>query len=62
MAIFGNAKSHCDIARFMKKHHARLNKDFGPAWKKHLPTTVRNIVQGLTNRDVSVYSNEKQFI
>lgn len=47
MAILSNAKSYRDIARFIKKHHARLNKDFGLAWKKAPSyTTVRNIIQG----------------
>jgi len=51
MAILSNAKSYRDIARFMKKHHFKLNKDFGLAWKKAPSyTTVRNIIQG-TDKD-----------
>jgi len=47
MAILSNAKSYRDIGRFLKKHHSRLNKDFGLAWKKAPSyTTVRNIIQG----------------
>ena len=47
MTILRNAKSYRDIARFLKKHHSKLNKDFGAAWKKAPSyTTVRNIIQG----------------
>lgn len=55
MAILRNAKSYRDIARFMKKHHARLSKDFGLAWKKAPSyTTVRNIIQGTDKQGLEV--------
>lgn len=47
MAILSNAKSYRQIASFIKKHYATLNKEFSLEWKRYPSyTTVRNIIQG----------------
>ena len=53
MAILSNAKSYRDIARFIKKHFEKLQKDFGLKWKKAPAyTTVRNIIQGIDKQEL----------
>lgn len=53
MAILCNAKSYRDIARFIKKHHNRLQKDFGLSWKAPPAyTTVRNIIKGVGQQEL----------
>lgn len=53
MAILSNAKSYRDIARFIKKHIEKLQKDFGLKWRKAPAyTTVRNIIQGLDKQEL----------
>lgn len=53
MAILSNARSYRDIARFMKKHFKKLQKDFGLKWEKAPAyTTVRNIIQGIDKQEL----------
>lgn len=53
MAILSNSKSYRDIYRFIKKHHIKLQKDFGIKWKR-IPsyTTIRNVIQGIDHQEL----------
>jgi hypothetical protein len=55
MAILSNAKSYRDVARFIKKHNEKLQKNFGLKWKKAPAyTTVRNIIQGIDKQELEL--------